>query len=137
MEIYLIKMFAVSLTLTLSAELAIALLFRWCKRRLVLLVILVNLLTNPPAVLICWLGRIYLPPFFSVPVQLLVELSVILTEAFIYCRFAKTPGWQSERPLRPIPLAIVSNLCSWLFGMICMNRFDFLWSILMRIRRNS
>ncbi len=135
MEIYLIRMFAVSFLLTVLIEIVVALLFRWRKRHMLLLVILVNLLTNPPAVLICWLGRIYLPPLFSAPIQLFVELIVILTEAFIYYHFAKSPGWQDNRPLRPIRLAIISNMCSWLLGILCMNRLDFLLSILMRIRR--
>lgn len=137
MEIYMIRMFATSFMLTVLIEIVVALLFRWRKRHMLLLVILVNLLTNPPAVLICWLGRIYLPPLFSAPIQLLVELMVILTEAFIYCRFAKSPGWQDNRPLRPIRLAIISNMCSWLLGMLCMNRLNFLLSILMRIKRKE
>ncbi len=136
MEIYLIRMFATSFLLTVLIEIVVALLFRWHKRHMLLLVILVNLLTNPPAVLICWLGRIYLPPFLSAPIQLLVELMVILTEAFIYCRFTKSPGWQDDWPLRPIRLATISNMCSWLLGMLCMNRLNFLLSILMRTRRN-
>ena len=121
MEIYLIRMFAISFMLTVLIEIVVALLFRWRKRHMLLLVFLVNLLTNPPAVLICWLGRIYLPPLFSAPIQLLVELMVILTESFIYCSFAKSPGWQDNRPLRPVRLAIISNMCSWLLGMLCMN----------------
>lgn len=137
MEIYMIRMFAISLVLTVLVEIVVALLFGWRKRHMLLLVILVNLLTNPPAVLICWLGRIYLPPLFSAPIQLLVELLVILAEAFIYCRFAKSPGWQSDRPLRSVRLAILSNICSWLFGMLCMNRLNFLLSILMRIKRKE
>ena len=125
MEIYLIRMFAISFLLTVLIETNVALLFRWRKRHMLLLVILVNLLTNPPAVLICWLGRIYLPPLFSAPIQLFVELMVILTEAYIYCRFAKSPGWQGGHTLRPVRLAIISNMCSWLLGMLCMNRLDF------------
>ena len=135
MEIYLIRMFTISFLLTVLIEIVVALLFRWRKRHMLLLVILVNLLTNPPAVLICWLGRIYLPPLFSAPIQLLVESMVILTEAFIYCRFTKSPSWQDDRPLRPIRLAIISNMCSWLLGMLYMNRLNFLLSILMRIKR--
>ena len=135
MEIYLIRMFTISFLLTVLIEIVVALLFRWRKRHMLLLVILVNLLTNPPAVLICWLGRIYLPPLFSAPIQLLVESMVILTEAFIYRHFAKSPGCQDDRPLRPIRLAIITNMCSWLLGMLCMNRLNFLLSILMRIKR--
>lgn len=126
MEIYLVRMFVVSFLLTLLIELPAALFLQWRRRKLILLIILVNLLTNPPAVLFGWLGRIYLPPFCAVPVQLLIELLVIFTEVFIYCRFAKEPGWQDGQPLRPIRLAIVSNLCSWLFGVLCMNLLDFL-----------
>lgn len=122
MEIYLVKMFGISLILTLLVELIVAFLFQWRRHKLILLVILVNLLTNPPAVLLSWLGRLYLPPSFLVPIQLFVELLVIMTEAFIYCRFSRAPGWPDKQTLRPIRLAVVSNMCSWLLGILYMNR---------------
>lgn len=70
MESGLIERFGVSLAITIAVELAVAFLSGrglWkCSggRQLgkkVLLVMLVNVLTNPPAVLVCWIAGLYLP----------------------------------------------------------------------------
>ena len=44
----------------------------------ILPVVLVNVLTNPPAVLICWLGGVYLAPVLHFPLQFIVEVIVAL-----------------------------------------------------------
>ena len=70
--IYLTEMFAVSLLLTIVTELAVVHVLLWLPERhlkrsrrlkvgMVTMTMLVNILTNPPAVLLCWLGRMYLP----------------------------------------------------------------------------
>lgn len=98
---YLLKMFGISLLLTLVIELATALLWGLRSRKQILLVILVNALTNPVAVLLYWLGIPQLP----------VELAVVLTEALIY----KDPAWKIPRP---VLLAIVCNAVSWGTGIL-------------------
>ncbi|MBR3973551.1 MAG: hypothetical protein IKJ99_06335 [Oscillospiraceae bacterium] len=98
---YLLKMFAISLLLTLIIETTIALLWGIRSRKQILLVLLANILTNPAAVLLCWLG---------VP-QLPVELAVVLTEALVY----KEPAWKIHRP---VLLAIVCNVVSWGTGIL-------------------
>lgn len=137
MTIYLVKMFGGSLALTLITEVLVLSLFwglafrrkvpestsagnrppapgpRWDN--LLLLVILVNVLTNPPAVLLCWLGRLFLPFSFRIPVQLAVEAAVVFTEVYVYHSFAKKPQWRVEKP---VALAVTANLCSWLLGVI-------------------
>lgn len=115
MVIYLIRMFAVSLALTLVTELAIAFLFGLRTRKNVLLVVLVNALTNPPAVLCNWLCRLYLPCYRRVPVQLVIEAAVVIVEAFVYCRFARDEQRQIKRP---VLLAVTVNGCSWLLGLL-------------------
>ncbi|MBD5529983.1 MAG: hypothetical protein HDR02_16525 [Lachnospiraceae bacterium] len=115
MVIYLIRMFGISLALTLATELAIAFLFGLRTRKNVLLVVLVNMLTNPPAVLCNWLCRLYLPCYSRVPVQLVIEAAVVIVEAFVYCRFARDEQRQIERP---VLLAITANGCSWLLGLL-------------------
>lgn len=142
MRSYLIEMFGVSLALTIAVELAVAfpaerignpstgrtterlqgggegpgflrrLRLRSGKR--ILLVVLVNVLTNPPAVLLCWLARLYLPAAAEFPVQLAAEAGVIAVEAGIYRSFTRKPWWGIRRP---VMLAVVLNLCSWLSGM--------------------
>lgn len=82
----------------------------------ILLVVLVNVLTNPPAVLLCWLGGLYMPTIPKIAVQLVVETAVVLVEACIYRSFAQRPQWKIARPVR---LAVAANVCSWLLGAIC------------------
>lgn len=83
--------------------------------RVLALVVLVNLLTNPAAVLLCWLGKVYLPQVLAWPVQLAVEAGVVAVEAYVYRRFAGKSGWRIGRP---VALAVTANLCSWLLGVL-------------------
>lgn len=102
---YLLEMFGVSLLLTLMLELPVAWLMGLRSGRYVLLVILVNVLTNPAAVLLCWLGAPQLP----------VEAAVVIAEAVVYHRFSKEKIWRIDHPFR---LAAVCNAVSWLTGVL-------------------
>lgn len=128
MRIYLTEMFAVSLLLTVVTELAVVHILLWLPERYlkrrrkrnartVLLATLVNILTNPPAVLLCWLGRMYLPSALHFPVQIAVEAVVVAAEAYVYSCFAVKPEWGIKRP---VLLSCAANGCSWLLGMIVM-----------------
>lgn len=142
---YLMKMFCGSLALTLMIELAVIFPLQWflCKNsrrghlpdasgpfspdrtdtrpirpkwaNILLLVILVNVLTNPPAVLLCWLGRVFLPSAFYRPVQPAVEAAVVIVEARVYGSFAEKEQWQMRRP---VLTAVTANVCSWLLGIL-------------------
>ena len=105
MEKYLLEMFTVSLLVTLLLELPIAWCFGLRHKREVLLVVLVNVLTNPAAVLLHFLG---------VP-QIPIEIAVIITEAAIYRCFSNDAHWKIQHP---ILLAISANLFSWLMGLV-------------------
>lgn len=98
---YLLRMFGISLGLTLAIELAVGRCFGLRGKRAAALVILVNVLTNPAAVLACWLGA----------PQLLVELLVVATEALVYRCF-------SEEVRHPVWLAVAANGISWILGLI-------------------
>lgn len=132
----LMEMFMVSLALTIMIELAVAFLFcRWggarpakCQgdgeasrfalfgtRKGALLVILVNVLTNPAAVLLSRLGKRYLWAVTGMVTELPLEALAVAVEACIYRSFAKSPGWEIDRPVR---LAVTANVCSWLTGVI-------------------
>ena len=76
---------------------------------------LVNVLTNPAAVLICWLGRMYLPLWLKWPLELAVETLVVAVEGYVYFSFREKPLWRIERPLL---LSAWANGCSWLLGKI-------------------
>ncbi len=156
MKGYLVKMFGISLGLTMVVELVVAFVVRLgikgrmhrgmkteqtsdggrhgvsgvkdafdhgsrdrpslgSKRHMALLVVLVNVLTNPLAVLFCWLGRMWLPPFLSLPLELAVEAAVVAVEAWIYRSFMEKPGWGTGRPLL---LSVATNVCSWTAGVV-------------------
>lgn len=101
---YLLEMFTVSLVLTWLIELTVAAVMGFRDRRSLLLVILVNLLTNPAAVLLCHLGIPQLP----------VELAVIAVEAWVYTSFSKDDRWQISHP---IILSVAANLIAWFAGI--------------------
>ncbi len=82
--------------------------------RLLLLSVLVNILTNPAAVLVCWLGRMYLPLWLKWPLELTVEALVVAVEGHVYFSFRKQPLWRIEHPLL---LSVWANGCSWLLGL--------------------
>ncbi|MCM1103971.1 MAG: hypothetical protein NC409_07670 [Clostridium sp.] len=126
----LLEMFGVSLMMTIALELTAVFgctqLRKKCGlhgcllpalrgRNGFLLVILVNVLTNPAAVLLCWLSRSYMPRVPQMPVQLAVEVIVVSVEAWIYCRFAKEEGGKIDHP---VFLSVAANLCSWLTGVL-------------------
>lgn len=112
---YLFRMFGMSLALTIVIELAVAWLSGMRRRKDMLLVALVNVLTNPSAVLCNWLCRLYLPDYRRAPVQLAIEAVVIITEALVYCGFAGDERWQIRKP---VLFALAANGCSWLLGLL-------------------
>lgn len=102
---YLLKMFGGSLLLTLILELPIARLMGLRGGKHTVLAVLVNILTNPAAVLLCHLGVSQIP----------VELAVFAAEAGVYRWFSKDEGWDIPRP---VMLAAIANGVSWIGGMI-------------------
>lgn len=115
MAVYLFCMFGGSLALTVVIELAVAFLLGMRTGKDMLLVALVNLLTNPPAVLCNWLCSLYLPEYRGIPVQFAIEAAVVAAEALIYHIFAADRRWTIRRPVR---LSLVCNGCSWLLGLL-------------------
>lgn len=102
---YLLEMFGISLGLTLVLELAVARVLGLKNRRYILVLILVNLLTNPPAVLLHWLG---------VP-QIPLEIAVVLVEAGVYRLFAGEESWDLPKP---VWLSLICNGVSWGTGIL-------------------
>lgn len=102
---YLLEMFTVSLVLTWLIELTVATAMGLRGKKSMYLVLLVNLLTNPAAVLLCHLGTPQLP----------VELAVIAVEAWVYTSFSKDDRWQISHP---IILSVAANLIAWFAGIL-------------------
>lgn len=112
---YLIEMFGVSLMLTILIELPIAFLFGMRSKGHVLLALLVNVLTNPPAVFTCWMLGMAFPSLPKIGMQIPVELGVVAIEAFVYRSFSKEAQWEIRHP---VILSAVANASSWLFGIV-------------------
>lgn len=102
---YLLEMFSVSLILTWLIELTVAVVMGLRDRKSILLVLLVNLMTNPAAVLLCHLGT----------PQLQVELAVMAVEGWVYRSFSKEDRWDIRHP---IALSITANLSAWFAGIL-------------------
>lgn len=102
---YLFEMFAISLGLTLVIELGVSLLLGMRTGRQILLVMLVNILTNPAAVLLCWLGAPQIP----------IEIAVVAVEGGIYHCFSKEERWNMTHP---VLLAAALNIISYSAGLL-------------------
>lgn len=119
MGVYLLQMFGVSLLLTLFIEWLIAFLWGLRGKKEFWLVTLVNIVTNPSAVLSYWLYRVYFADA-SMVVQIGIEIVVVTVEAVIYCSFARQEGWKIRWP---VALAIVANVASWGAGVVLKGGF--------------
>ena len=105
---------AVSLVLTLLLEIIFCLVFKIRKVHDLSLVVLVNVLTNPPVVLLNNIlnRKTELSPFLVV---IILELSAILIEGLYYKRY-------SNEIKRPFLFSLGANAFSFLTGLV-MNQF--------------
>ena len=102
---FLLEMFGVSLGLTWLIELPVGFVLGMRGGRNILLMLLVNLLTNPAAVLLCFLGIPQLP----------VEIAVVIVEVLIYYWFSRDENWKIPHP---VGLGIGANVISWVSGIL-------------------
>ena len=110
----ILRMFLVSLGLTLIIETVVALF--WKVRMPGMIVVwLVNTLTNPPVVLLVWLLMRRFPGIFSIIIQLPLECIVVLVEAMIYRGFAGKEKWTIRHP---VWLSVTANMISWSIGLM-------------------
>jgi len=118
MDTALLGALAVSLALTLILETIIFLLFGKRNKKDLLLLVLVNVLTNPVVVLLYWLAASY-TKLDTYVVQIPLEVFAILTEGYCY----KIYGQDFKRPYA---FAVAANVFSYGMGII------FQCSIIMR-----
>lgn len=109
MGVYLLKMFGVSLLLTLFIEWVFAYIWGLRGKRPFLLVTLVNIVTNPAAVLTYWLYGMYCGKALAA-VQIGIEIVVVTVEALIYRSFAKKDAFGIKKP---VLFAVLVNMLSW------------------------
>lgn len=102
---YLLEMFGVSLGMTLLIELPVGFAMGMRGWKYVLLMLLVNVLTNPAAVFVCWHG---------VP-QFPVETIVVAVEACVYYWFSTDDAWKIGHP---VLLSVAANAVSWIGGIL-------------------
>ena len=107
------KGFLISLGLTLLIELSVAFLMKIRGKTELLIVALVNILTNPIVVFLVYF-TIFRAPAYRWPVEIALEILVIPAEGLIY-RAAKRNGFAFPKPFL---LALVCNLSSYGFGLI-------------------
>lgn len=109
MGVYLLKMFGISLLLTLLLEWLAAFVWGLRGKKAFLLVTLVNIATNPVAVLTYWLYGMYCGKALFM-VQIGIELVVVIVEALLYKSFAKKESFGIKRP---VWFAVFANGLSW------------------------
>ena len=106
----ILKALAISLALTLIFEISFFLAIGKRNKKDLLLVVLVNTLTNPIVVLLYWI--IYFNTNWNILlILILLELFAIGTEGFIYRKNAKTIN-------RPFLFSIAANIISFSLGFI-------------------
>lgn len=96
-ELWMIKGMAISLSMTLFFELLFAVCWKVWGKREILLVILVNVLTNP--IVVCSFYMNYKYQFMNLALlTMIMEVAAVVTEALLYKRFSKKvvhPWWFS------------------------------------------
>lgn len=114
MLMYLCEMFGVSLLLTECIEIAAAACMGVRKRRDFLLIILVNCLTNPLAVYLILLARIYGIAgggYQKAAAYIIVETLVVVTEGFVYHHYM-------EGNKHPFLFSMYTNGISFVIGCL-------------------
>lgn len=114
MWIYLCEMFVISLIMTECIEIIAAVCLGIRKQSYLVLVILVNCLTNPPAVFLAWTARVYgmvAKEYRKVFLYMIIEILVVMAEGFIYHRFMKENK-------HPFLFSLCMNVIS--FGVGCL-----------------
>ena len=101
----ILTMFVLSFGLTLLFELPVCWLFGLHSRETLTLAFLVNLLTNPAAVFLSWLGIPQIP----------IEIAAVLTECYVYHAFSNHPGYSIRHPFA---LSLTANGVSYGLGLL-------------------
>jgi hypothetical protein len=106
----MVRALVVSLILTILFEAGIFLLIGKRKKKDLLLVMLVNVITNPVVVLSYWLAVLY-TNWNHVLVTMLLELFAVLTEGYYYKKYGQDFG-------RPYLFSAAANAFSFGTGVL-------------------
>ena len=110
----ILEMFAVSLGMTIVLEALVMIVLGEHSKKNMLLLLLINIFTNPMAVYLAYVGN-YLTRLSDVVIQLPIEILVILVEVGIYKWFSKDKNWNIKKP---ILLGTLANIVSWSVGLM-------------------
>ena len=99
---------AVSLSLTIALELALIFILGIRDKKDLLLVVLVNIITNPLVMLLYWLAVSY-TSWHQVIIKAPLELFAIVTEGYYYKKYGQ--GFK-----RPYTFAVAANIFSFGIG---------------------
>ena len=114
MFIDVFQMFAVSLGATIVLEALVMFLLREQYKKNLLLLVLVNILTNPAVVYLSYVGKYY-TGLSDVLIQFPIEIVVVIVEVKIYTWFSKDENWLIKNP---VLLGILANVFSWSIGLL-------------------
>ena len=109
----IISSLVTSLALTLVLELLFALICGIRRLRDILLVILVNVMTNPPVVLTHNLMRLNSPVFITIA----LEAAVVAIEGFAY-------KYSASSIKRPFLFSFGANVFSYLLGLLALHIYN-------------
>ena len=112
---YILLILGISLILTLIIELLVTFIMGVRSKHGAKLIVLINVITNPVAVLLCWLADMYVPFGWELMAFILIELTVVFAEARILQLFANAKEYRIKHPVK---LAITANLTSCLLGIV-------------------
>ena len=117
-SIALLKTFATALILTVTVEEITAFLMGKRRKLELIIVLLVNTLTNPLMMLYYTFIRGIFSDEPGILLQLPGEIVVVITEAYIFKSMGKTEDYCFKHP---ILLSIVLNTISWMTGILLQN----------------
>lgn len=92
----------------------------WREQRIILLV---NLMTNPLAVILPVTAGIFFGRPANIVAIIVLELFAVFSEALVYRHFFQSEG-KSLQKLPPLALSLILNFCSWSIGEL-LNRYLF------------
>ena len=109
---------AVSLILTLALETGFFLLTGKRDKKDLILVVLVNIITNPAVVLLYWLA-VYYTDFSHVLIKIPLEIFAVVTEGYYYKKYGRDFKY-------PYIFSLTANLFSFGTGLIIQQFIKFI-----------
>ena len=111
MSLYLLKIISSSLIFTIILELGLALIFKIKNKDDIIIIVLVNVVTNPIVVVFPYLLGIFYGNTGRYVLLLILEILTVFFEGFIYKKYLKF------KSINPYVLSILLNVTSYFIGI--------------------